>query len=313
MYFYVIIALVVFVLIVGMSSIKIVPQSQSWIVERLGSYIATWGAGFYVKIPLIDRIAKKISLKEAFFDYAPQPVITKDNVTMLVDNVVFYQISDPKLFCYGVENPKVAIDKLTTTTLRNVIGELELDETLSSRDTINGKLRSILDDATDNWGIKINRVEVKNIDPPATIKDAMEKQMRAERERRAAILAAEGEKQSSILKAEGAKQSVILQAEAEKQSLILKAEAKKQVLIQEAEGEAEAIAAVQKATAEGLEMIAKVIGREGAVKLKSFEAFERVADGKSTKVIIPSDIQNLAGLISGLVETVKAPVEVGDT
>jgi regulator of protease activity HflC (stomatin/prohibitin superfamily) len=246
-----------------------------------------------------------VSLKEALFDYAPQPVITKDNVTMLVDSVVFYQIADPKLYAYGVENPKMAIDKLTTTTLRNVVGELELDETLTSRDTINGKLRTILDDATDAWGIKINRVEVKNIDPPASIKDAMEKQMRAERERRASILAAEGEKQSSILRAEGEKQSVILQAEAEKQSLILQAEARKQVFIQEAEGEAQAIMSVQKATADGLEMITKIIGKEGAVKLKSFEAFEKVSDGKSTKIIIPSDIQNMAGIVAGLTEIAK--------
>ncbi|MDR3357244.1 MAG: SPFH/Band 7/PHB domain protein [Spirochaetaceae bacterium] len=292
--YYEIIALLVFLLVVVISGIKIVPQSQAWVIERFGAYNCTWDVGFHIMIPLVDRIAKKVSLKEALFDYAPQPVITKDNVTMLVDSVVFYQIADPKLYAYGVENPKMAIDKLTTTTLRNVVGELELDETLTSRDTINGKLRTILDEATDAWGIKINRVEVKNIDPPDSIKDAMEKQMRAERERRAAILSAEGEKQSSILRAEGEKQSAILQAEA-----------RKQVLIQEAEGEAEAIMTVQKATADGLEMIAKVIGKEGAVKLKSFETFEKVSDGKSTKIIIPSDLQNLAGLVSGITELVN--------
>jgi regulator of protease activity HflC (stomatin/prohibitin superfamily) len=293
-YFIVLPVLAVFVLIVMLSSIKIVPQSQAWIVERLGAYNSTLNVGFHFIIPVIDHIAKKVSLKESFFDYKPQPVITKDNVTMQVDSVVFYQIADPKLYTYGVDNPKLAIDKLTTTTLRNVVGELELDETLTSRDTINNKLRSILDDATDAWGIKINRVEVKNIDPPASIKDAMEKQMRAERERRASILAAEGEKQSSILKAEGIKQSAILQAEA-----------KREVLIQEAEGEAQAIMTVQKATADGLEMITKIIGADGAVKLKSFEAFIKAADGKSTKIIIPSDIQNLAGMAAGIVEVVK--------
>ncbi|MDR2444718.1 MAG: SPFH/Band 7/PHB domain protein [Spirochaetaceae bacterium] len=303
--YYILIVLVAFVLTVIISGVKIVPQSQAWVVERLGAYNCALDTGFHFIVPLFDRIAKRVSLKEALFDYAPQPVITKDNVTMLVDSVVFYQISDPKLYTYGVDNPKVAIDKLTTTTLRQVIGELELDETLTSRDTINSKLRSILDDATDAWGIKINRVEVKNIDPPASIKDAMEKQMRAERERRAAILTAEGEKRSLILKAEGEKQSSILQAEAEKQSLILQAEARKQVLIQEAEGEAQAIMTVQKATADGLEMITNVIGKKGAVKLKSFEAFERVADGKSTKIIIPSDIQNLGSLITGITEIAK--------
>jgi regulator of protease activity HflC (stomatin/prohibitin superfamily) len=289
--YYVLIGLVVFVLIIIISGIKIVPQSQAWVVERFGGYNATWNVGFHIMIPFIDRIAKKVSLKEGLFDYEPQPVITKDNVTMLVDSVVFYQIADAKLYTYGVENPKLAIDKLTTTTLRNVVGELELDETLTSRDTINGKLRSILDEATDAWGIKVNRVEVKNIDPPESIKDAMEKQMRAERERRAAILAAEGEKQSSILKAEG-----------EKQALILQAEAKKEAAVREAEGEAQAILSVQKATADGLEMIKTAIGIEGALKLKSFEALEKVADGQATKIIIPSDLQNIAGLVTGRTE-----------
>ncbi|MDR3284216.1 MAG: SPFH/Band 7/PHB domain protein [Treponema sp.] len=292
--YYVVIALAIFILLIVIGGVKIVPQSRAWVLERLGGYYATWNVGLHIMIPFIDRVAKKVSLKEALFDYEPQPVITKDNVTMLVDSVVFYQIADPKLYAYGVENPKLAIDKLTTTTLRNVVGELELDETLSSRDTINGKLRSILDDATDAWGIKVNRVEVKNIDPPGSIKDAMEKQMRAERERRAAILVAEGEKQSAILKAEGEKQSVILQAEA-----------RKEAAIREAEGEAQAILAVQKATADGLAMIKQTIGAEGAIKLKSFEALQKVADGKSTKIIIPSEIQNLAGLVTGIAELVK--------
>jgi regulator of protease activity HflC (stomatin/prohibitin superfamily) len=314
--YYVVIALAVFILVLVVRSIKIVPQSQAWVLERFGGYAATWNVGFHIMIPFIDRIAKKVSLKEGLFDYEPQPVITKDNVTMLVDSVVFYQIADPKLYAYGVDNPKLAIDKLTTTTLRNVAGELELDETLTSRDTINGKLRSILDEATDAWGIKVNRVEVKNIDPPDSIKDAMEKQMRAERERRAAILAAEGEKQAAILKAEGEKQAVILQAEAEKESLILQAEANKRSLILqaearkeafvlEAEGEAQAIMAVQRATSDGLEMIKQAVGEQGAIMLKSFETLQKVADGQATKIIIPSEIQNLAGLVSGVAELVK--------
>lgn len=292
--YYVLIGLAVFILAIVIAGIKIVPQSWAWVIERFGGYNTTWEVGFHIMIPFIDRIAKKVSLKEALFDYEPQAVITKDNVTMLVDSVVFYQIADAKLYTYGVENPKLAIDKLTTTTLRNVIGELELDETLTSRDTINGKLRSILDDATDAWGIKVNRVEVKNIDPPDSIKEAMEKQMRAERERRAVILAAEGEKQSAILKAEGEKQSMILQAEAQKEAAI-----------HEAEGESKAILAVQRATADGLEMIKSVIGNEGAIKLKSFEALQKVADGQSTKIIIPSEIQNLAGVITGITEMAK--------
>ncbi|MDR2519047.1 MAG: SPFH/Band 7/PHB domain protein [Spirochaetaceae bacterium] len=289
MLYFGLVGLAAFALAVVTLGVKIVPQSTSWVIERFGGYYTTWEVGFHIMIPFIDRIAKKVSLKESLFDYEPQPVITRDNVTMLVDSVVFYQIVDPKLYAYGVDNPKLAIDKLTTTTLRNVVGELELDETLSSRDTINGRLRSILDDATDAWGIKVNRVEVKNIDPPDTIKDAMEKQMRAERERRAAILAAEGEKQAAILKAEG-----------DKQALILGAEAKKEAAIREAEGEAAAITAVQRATAEGLAMINSVAGVEGALKLKSFEAFEKVADGKATKIIIPSELQNLAGILAGV-------------
>jgi len=291
MVYFSLIGVAAFVLALITLGVKIVPQSMSWVIERFGGYHTTWEVGFHIMIPFIDRIAKRVSLKESLFDYEPQPVITRDNVTMLVDSVVFYQIVDPKLYTYGVDNPKLAIDKLTTTTLRNVIGDLELDETLTSRDTINGRLRSILDDATDAWGIKVNRVEVKNIDPPDTIKDAMEKQMRAERERRASILAAEGEKQSAILKAEG-----------EKQARILEAEARKEAAIREAEGEASAITAVQRATAEGLAMIKSVVGAEGALKLKGFEAFEKAADGNATKIIIPSDIQNLAGIVAGLSE-----------
>lgn len=285
---------IVIVLLLIVSGIKIVPQSHVFIVERLGGYHGSWTVGFHFLVPFIDRIVKRVSLKEGLFDYEPQPVITKDNVTLEVDTVVFYQIADPKLFTYGAEYPKLAIEKLTMTTLRNVIGELELDETLSSRDTINTRLRTILDDATDAWGVKVNRVEVKNIEPPRSVKEAMEKQMRAEREKRAAILMAEGEKESAILKAEGEKQSVILQAEA-----------RKEAAIKEAEGEACAILEVQKATASGLAMIKETVGIEGALKLKSFETFEAVADSKSTKIIIPSEIQNLASLVSGISEVVK--------
>jgi regulator of protease activity HflC (stomatin/prohibitin superfamily) len=292
--YYVMLALAVFILIIVLAGVKIVPQSWSWVIERLGGYSRTWHVGFHVMIPFIEKVAKKVPLKESLFDYPPQPVITKDNVTMSVDSVVFYQIADPKLYAYGVDNPHKAIDKLTTTTLRNVIGELELDETLISRDTINNKLRGILDEATDAWGIKITRVEVKNIEPPLSIKDAMEKQMKAERERRAAILMAEGEKQSAILKAEGEKRAAILQAEAEREAAI-----------QVAEGEAAAIFAVQKATADGLESIKKVIGVEGAIALKSFETFQKVSDGKSTKIIIPSDIQNLVGIAVAIKEALK--------
>jgi regulator of protease activity HflC (stomatin/prohibitin superfamily) len=292
--YYVLLAAAAFILFIVLLGVRIVPQSWAWVIERLGGYSRTWQVGFHIMIPFIERVAKKVPLKESFFDYQPQPVITKDNVTMSVDSVVFYQIADPKLYTYGVDNPQKAIDKLTTTTLRNVIGELELDETLISRDTINNKLRGILDEATDAWGIKVTRVEVKNIEPPDSIKDAMEKQMKAERERRASILVAEGEKQSAILKAEGEKKAVILQAEAEREAAI-----------QVAEGEAMAILAVQKATAEGLEMIKKAIGINGAISLKSFETFQKVADSKSTKIIIPSDIQNLAGLAVALKETIK--------
>jgi regulator of protease activity HflC (stomatin/prohibitin superfamily) len=292
--YYVILVLIIFVLAIIILGIKIVPQSFAYVIERFGGYNVTWDVGFHFMIPFIDRIAKKISLKEGLFDYEPQPVITKDNVTLLVDTVVFYQIADAKLFTYGAENPRAAIAALAVTTLRNVIGELELDQTLTSRDTINGKLRSILDDATDAWGIKVNRVEVKNIKPPESVVEAMEKQMRAEREKRATVLTAEAEKESVILRAEG-----------ERQSLILQAEAKKEATIQEADGEAQAIIAVQKATANGLAMIKQAIGEEGAIKLKSFETLEKVADGKSTKIIIPSNIQNLASVVAGITEIVK--------
>jgi regulator of protease activity HflC (stomatin/prohibitin superfamily) len=289
--YYIILALIVLVLLIFISNVKIVPQTKAYVIERLGGYNRTWGVGFHAKLPFIERIAKVVSLKEDFFDYDPQPVITKDNVTISVDSIVFYQISDPKLYTYGSENPKASIDNLATTTLRNVIGELELDETLTSRDIINTKLRSILDEASDAWGIKVVRVEVKNITPPESIRDAMEKQMRAERERRAAILAAEGEKQAAILMAEGEKQSRILKAEAEKESSI-----------RIAQGEAEAILSVQKATAAGLEMIKTSVGVDGALKLKCLEALEKVADGKSTKIIIPSELQNLGSLVTGITE-----------
>ena len=294
MFLPIIIALIVFLLAVIIKNIRIVPQSQAFIIERLGGYLATWGVGIHVKVPLIDRIVNKVSLKERVLDFQPQPVITKDNVTMMIDTVIYFQITDPKLYTYGVENPMNAIENLSATTLRNIIGELELDGTLTSRDVINTRMRSILDEATDPWGIKVNRVEVKNIIPPETIQEAMEKQMRAERERREAILIAEGHKQSAILEAEGKKAALILEAEAEKESQI-----------QKAKGEAEAILAIQKATADGLAMI-KAVGLDDAVlKLRSFEAFEKAADGKATKIIIPSDIQNLAGTISAISETVK--------
>jgi regulator of protease activity HflC (stomatin/prohibitin superfamily) len=292
--YYVIITLVVFVVLIIISGIKIVPQSKAFVIERFGAYNVTWDVGFHLMIPFIDRVAKRVSLKEDLFDYPPQPVITKDNVTLDIDTVVFYQIVDAKLFTYGAESPGKAIAALAITTLRNVIGELELDETLTSRDTINAKLRSILDEATDAWGIKVNRVEVKNITPPASVTAAMEMQMTAEREKRAAILAAEGKKQSAILEAEGIKQSTILQAEA-----------KKEAAIREAEGEAQAIIAVQKATADGLNMIKQAVGAEGAVKLKGFETFEKVADGKATKIIIPSELQNLASVITSITQVAK--------
>jgi len=291
---YAIIVLIAFILIIIVKNIRIVPQSQAFIVERLGGYLTTWEVGLHVKVPLIDRLANKVSLKERVLDFQPQPVITKDNVTMMIDTVIYFQITDPKLYTYGVENPMNAIENLSATTLRNIIGELELDGTLTSRDVINTRMRSILDEATDPWGIKVNRVEVKNIIPPESIQEAMEKQMRAERERREAILIAEGHKQSAILEAEGKKAAVILEAEAQKESQIRRAE-----------GEAEAILEVQKATAAGLKMIKDINADENVIKLRSLEAFEKVADGQSTKIIIPSDIQNMAGLVTSITEVAK--------
>ncbi len=288
-----------------LTNIRVVPQSKAYVIERLGTYYATWETGLHVKVPFIDRIAKIVSLKEQVVDFKPQPVITKDNVTMQIDTVVFYQITDPKLYTYGVESPISAIENLSATTLRNIIGELELDSTLTSRDTINAKIRVILDEATDPWGIKVNRVELKNIIPPREIQDAMEKQMKAERERREAILRAEGEKQSRILVAEGHKESKILEAEAEKQSAILRAEAVKEAKVREAEGEAEAILKVQTATADAIKMLNDANANDAVIKLKSLEAFAKAADGQATKIIIPSEIQGLAGLAEGVIETVK--------
>ncbi len=296
---------VVIVMIIIISNIRIVPQSHAMIIERLGTYVSTWQTGLHVKVPFIDRIANRVSLKEKVLDFPPQPVITKDNVTMKIDTVVYMQITDPKLYTYGVENPMTAIENLSATTLRNIIGELELDSTLTSRDVINTKMRAILDEATDPWGIKVNRVEVKNIMPPEAIREAMEKQMRAERERREKILIAEGQKQSEILVAEGKKQSAILEAEAEKESMILKAEAEKEAAIKRAEGEAQAIKTVQDATAAGLKMIKDVGVDANVLKLRSLETLEKAADGQATKLIIPADFQNMAGLVSSIKETVK--------
>ena len=298
-----VIIVIVILCIIG-SCIRIVPQAHAVIVERLGGYLTTWSVGVHIKMPFVDHVARNVILKEQVVDFDPQPVITKDNVTMLIDTVVFYQITDPKLYAYGVENPLMAIENLTATTLRNIIGEMELDETLTSRETINTKMRSSLDEATDPWGIKVNRVELKNIIPPAAIQEAMEKQMKAERERREAILIAEGEKKSTILVAEGKKESAILDAEAEKQAAILRAEAQKERMIKEAEGQAEAVLKVQKANAEGLRMIKEAGADNAVLTLKSFEALAKVADGKSTKIIIPSEIQNLAGLAASLKEVV---------
>ena len=296
--------LVVFIWILA-SCIKIVPQAQAVVVERLGAYQATWNVGLHFKLPFIDRIAKKVSLKEQVADFPPQPVITKDNVTMRIDTVVYYQITDPRLFVYGVERPMMAIENLTATTLRNIIGELELDQSLTSRETINTKMRATLDEATDPWGIKVNRVELKNIMPPPEIQNAMERQMKAERERREAVTRAEGEKKASITVAEGQKEAAILEAEAEKQSAILRAEAAKEKLIREAEGEAEAILKVQQAKADGIRMLREAGADEAVLRIKSLEAFERAADGKATKLIIPSDIQGVAGLVGSLKEVVK--------
>ena len=301
----ILIVLLLIVLILLLSCVKIVPQATAMVVERLGGYRATWSVGLHVKAPFIDCVAKKVILKEQVVDFAPQPVITKDNVTMRIDTVVFFQITDPKLFAYGVENPIMAIENLTATTLRNIIGDLELDQTLTSRETINTKMRASLDIATDPWGIKVNRVELKNIIPPAAIQDAMEKQMKAERERREAILRAEGEKKSTVLVAEGKKESAILDAEAEKTAAILRAEAQKEKMIREAEGQAEAILKVQKANADGLRFLKDAGADETVLALKSFEALTKVADGKATKIIIPSELQNVAGTLTALAETVK--------
>ena len=289
------------------SCVRIVPQAYAVILERLGAYQATWSTGIHFKVPFIERVARKVNLKEQVVDFPPQPVITKDNVTMQIDTVVFFQITDPKLYTYGVENPIMAIENLSATTLRNIIGDMELDETLTSRETINTKMRASLDEATDPWGIKVNRVELKNIIPPAAIQDAMEKQMKAERERREAILIAEGQKKSTILVAEGKKQSAFLDAEAEKQAAILRAEAQKERMIKEAEGQAEAVLKVQNANAEGIRMIREAGADEAVLTLKSLEAFARAADGKATKIIIPSDIQGIAGLASSLKEIVTDP------
>ena len=284
------------------SCIKIVPQAYAYVVERLGAYQGTWSVGLHIKLPILDKIAKKVNLKEQVVDFAPQPVITKDNVTMRIDTVVYYQITDPKLYVYGVENPIMAIENLTATTLRNIIGDLELDQTLTSRETINTKMRASLDEATDPWGIKVNRVELKNIIPPAEIQNAMEKQMKAERERREAVTRAEGEKKANVTVAEGRKEAAILDAEAEKQSAILHAEAEKEKRVREAEGEAAAILSVQKATADGIRMIKEAGADEAVLRIKSLEALEKVADGKATKIIIPSEIQGLAGLATSVKE-----------
>ena len=302
----VLLIILVLIIILLASCIKIVPQAQAYVVERLGAYQGTWSVGLKLKMPFIDKIARKVNLKEQVVDFAPQPVITKDNVTMRIDTVVFFQITDPKLYTYGVENPIMAIENLTATTLRNIIGDLELDQTLTSRETINTKMRASLDVATDPWGIKVTRVELKNIIPPAAIQDAREKQMKAERERRESILRAEGEKKSTILVAEGKKQSAILEAEGEKQSAILHAEAEKEKMIREAEGEAEAILKVQQAAADGIRFIKEAGADDAVLKIKSLEAFEKAADGKATKIIIPSEIQGLAGMLASAKEVLNS-------
>ena len=299
------IIILIIVLLILSRNIRIVPQAQAMVVERLGGYRTTWNVGLHFKMPILDRVAKKVVLKEQVVDFPPQPVITKDNVTMQIDTVVFFQITDPKLYAYGVENPIMAIENLTATTLRNIIGDLELDETLTSRETINTKMRASLDIATDPWGIKVNRVELKNIIPPEAIQEAMEKQMKAERERRETILVAEGEKKSAILVAEGKKEAMILDAQAAKESAILRAEAEKEKMIREAEGQAEAILKVQKANADGIRFLKEAGVDEGVLTLKSFEAMTKIADGQATKIIIPSDMQNLAGSIKAAVEVAK--------
>ena len=303
------IILAVIVVLILISCVRIVRQAQALVIERLGAYQATWSTGLHFKLPIVDRVARKVDLKEQVVDFAPQPVITKDTVTMRIDTLLFYQITDTNMFCYGVANPIMAIENLTATTLRNIIGDLELDQTLTSRETINTKMRASLDVATDPWGIKVNRVELKNIIPPAAIQDAMEKQMKAERERREAILRAEGEKKSTILVAEGQKESAILDAEAEKQAAILRAEAKKEAMIREAEGEAEAIMKVQQANADGIRYLKEAGADEAVLTIKSLEAFEKAADGKATKIIIPSEIQSIAGLVKSLAEVGTDKVE----
>ena len=299
--------LILFVLafIIVITNIAVVQQSRAYVIERLGAFHSVWGVGMHFKVPFIDRIARKVSLKEQVLDYPPQPVITKDNVTMQIDTVVYFQITDPKLYCYGVEQPMMAMETLTATTLRNIIGDLELDQTLTSRDVVNTKMRAILDEATDPWGIKVNRVELKNILPPADIQNSMEKQMKAERDRRQSILQAEGQKKSAILIAEGERESAILKADAEKQAAILRAEAEKEAAILRADGEATAIRAVQQALADSLEMLNEKAPNDSVLKLKAIEAMQKVADGKATKIIIPSEMQGLVGLASGLAETVK--------
>jgi regulator of protease activity HflC (stomatin/prohibitin superfamily) len=307
------VAIVVAVMIIiVISCIKIVPQSQAYVIQRLGAYKCTWQTGLHFKLPVFDKVAKIVTLKEQVVDFPPQPVITQDNVTMQIDTVVFFQITDPKLYTYGVERPLAAIENLTATTLRNIIGEMELDHTLTSRDTINSKIRVILDEATDPWGIKVNRVELKNIIPPSEIQDAMEKQMKAERQRREAILRAEGEKASKILVAEGLKESQILAAEGEKQSAILRAEAVKEAKMREAEGEAQAILTVQKAQAESIKLINEAAPEDGYITLKKLEAFGKAADGQATKIIIPSEIQGVAGLAEGVIQTVRSDEKKGE-
>ena len=302
---FVVIVLIVLAILLIISNIAVVQQSRAYVIERLGAFHSVWSVGMHFKVPFIDRIARKVSLKEQVLDYPPQPVITKDNVTMQIDTVVYFQITDPKLYCYGVEQPMMAMETLTATTLRNIIGDLELDQTLTSRDVINTKMRSILDEATDPWGIKVNRVELKNILPPQDIQNSMEKQMKAERDRRQAILQAEGQKKSAILIAEGEKESAILRADAEKQAAILKAEAEKQAAILKADGEAQAIRSVQQALADSLELLNQQAPNDSVLKLKAIEAMQKVADGKATKIIIPSEMQGLVGLANGIVEGTK--------
>ncbi len=302
---FVVLAIIVIAFVIIITNIAVVQQSRAYVIERLGAFQTVWGVGLHLKVPFIDRIARKVSLKEQVLDYPPQPVITKDNVTMQIDTVVYFQITDPKLYAYGVEQPMAAMETLTATTLRNIIGDLELDQTLTSRDVVNTKMRAILDEATDPWGIKVNRVELKNILPPQDIQNSMEKQMKAERDRRQAILQAEGQKKSAILIAEGEKESAILKADAEKQAAILRAEAEKQAAILKADGEAQAIRSVQQALADSLAMLNQQAPNDAVLKLKAIEAMQRVADGKATKIIIPSEMQGLVGMASGIVESVK--------